>query len=58
MIFQIFDSMDRPCTARTMHEHELHHALMVLREEAEEDNTGLTYAIGKVLPDDSVTFEY
>lgn len=56
--YQIFDSMDRPCSPKMEHEADLHQDLMVLQLEAAEENTGYTYAIAKVYDDGTVTYDY
>lgn len=57
MAYRIFDSLDRPCGSANRAE-DLWDMLRALQEEAEEEGDGLTYAIGKELPDGSVTFDH
>ena len=58
MTYRIFDSLDRPTGPIKAYSHELQHDLDVLTMEAEEEGSRLTYAIGKVLPDVTITFDY
>lgn len=58
MTYRIFDSLDRPCSTEADHPDHLWADLTALQHEEEEEPLGLTYAIGKVLPDGSVTYEY
>jgi len=55
--YQIFDSMDNPCSRIKGRPDLLYDQLDRLQEEAEEEAWPITYAIGKVLPDGNVTFE-
>jgi hypothetical protein len=59
MSYRIFDSMDRPASRETDTSYELIPVLDELNAEAEEDGTGLTYAIGYIYDDGvTVTFEF
>ena len=55
--YQIFDSMDRPCSQIASCASRLHHDLQKLNAEAEEDGSRLTYAIGQIQSDGTVTFD-
>lgn len=55
--YQIFDSMDRACSQITDCATRLHDDLQQLNAEAEETGSRLTYAIGRIMPDGSITFE-
>ena len=56
--FQIFDSMDRPCSPPTSSVRALWKDLERLQHEAAEEPSRLTYAIGMIRPDGSVTFDH
>lgn len=56
--YQIFDSMDRPVSCRADCQTHLYEQWQKLQEEAEEERSRLTYAIGKILPNGDVTFEF
>jgi hypothetical protein len=56
--YMIFDSMDRPASPVALHWRELHKQLAHLNEEAEDEGSRLTYAIGKIDQDGDVTFEF
>jgi hypothetical protein len=55
--YQIFDSMDQPCSRIKGRADLLYDQLDKLQKEAEDDAWPITYAIGKILPDGSVTFD-
>ena len=55
--YQIFDSMDRPCSQIATCTARLHDDLQRLNAEAEADGSRLTYAIGRILSDGTVTFD-
>jgi len=62
MTYRIFDSLDRPASRIVENPRDLHGDLEVLNEEAEQEVStqcsGLSYAIGKVLPCGTVTFDW
>ena len=58
MKYRIFDSMDRPCSHIADRESDLIPQLNQLREEEEEVQNNLTFAIGKILPGGEVTYDY
>ncbi len=55
--YRIFDSMDRPCSQIATCATRLHDDLQKLNAEAEEAGSRLTYAIGLIQHDGSVTFD-
>lgn len=57
-LYQIFDSLDRECGQPKQNPADLYGDLKALQEEEEEEPRGLTYAIGKTLPDGNVTFDF
>jgi hypothetical protein len=56
--YQIFDSLDRACSATTKHDDELFYQLERLEIQSETTGDRLTYAIGKIFPDGTVTFDF
>lgn len=54
---RIFDSLDRPTGPSAETAHELRPMLDRLTAEAEAENSRLTYAIGRIEHDGTVTFE-
>lgn len=56
--YQIFDSMDRPVSCKADCQTHLYEKWQGLQDEAEEEGSRLTYAIGKILPNGDVTFEF
>jgi hypothetical protein len=57
MAYQIFDSMDKPCSLKTENEQSLLGQLETLREENEEEEGRYTYAIGKWIGNE-VTYDF
>lgn len=57
-VYQIFDSLDRPASTQFNNASALFPLLKMLQDEAEEDGERLTYAIGKISPDGTITFDY
>lgn len=57
-MFQIFDSLDRAACPQTDDAAKLYELCQRLNNEAEDEGSRLTYAIGKVQPDGSVTFDF
>jgi hypothetical protein len=55
--YRIFDSMDRPCGRIATCATDLNSNLDKLTNDAEEANSRLTYAIGLIQHDGSVTFD-
>lgn len=55
--YQIFDSMDRPCSRIKGRADLLYDQLDKLQRESEDERWGVTYAIGEILPDGNVTFD-
>ena len=56
--YQIFDSYDRPCSRIKGRDDLLWEELDELTREAEDDGSRITYAIGKILDDGNVTFDF
>lgn len=56
--YRIFDSMDRPEGRPAGSESELYEHLRTLENEAAETGSTVTYAIGKILPNGNVTFDF
>lgn len=56
--YQIFDSMDRPVSRKADCQTQLYQQWEQLQDEEEEERSRLTYAIGKILPNGDVTFEF
>jgi hypothetical protein len=56
--YQIFDSLDNSVGYPADCAHHLWGAVDNLNDEAEEEGTGITYAIGALLSDGSVTFDF
>ena len=56
--YRIYDSLDRPCGDIAFKERDLYEDLESLRDGAEEEGDRLTYAIGKILPNGDVTFDF
>ena len=56
--YQIFDSMDRVASAPADRAQDLYAECDLMNYEAQEEGDTTTYAIGKVLPNGDVTFDY
>lgn len=56
--YQIFDSYDNPHSRIKGQAHLLYDEVDKLNREAEDKNSTMTYAIGKILNNGDVTFDY
>ena len=56
--YRIFDSLDHPCGPSAATEWDLIDHLRTLQEEAADQGGRMSYAIAKVLPCGTVTFDY